>query len=83
VEPDQVLTHASSTEDVRAAYRQHNVRFGLDPVGKLTLRMEVALGGPVCGTAPTSPYSRETHNTRRLRLTAAAGREPVVEVALV
>lgn len=52
IQPGEVLTHATSPEDVRAAYRRHRARFEVDPEGGLSMRMEVPLevrDAPVSG----------------------------------
>ena len=43
-QPGDVLTLASSLEEVRAAYRRFGVRFEVGAQGALTMRMELALG---------------------------------------
>ena len=46
IQPGDVLTHASSPDQIRAAYRRYGVRFEVDAEGTLTMRMELPLSGP-------------------------------------
>jgi hypothetical protein len=46
IHPGEVLTHASSPEQVRTAYRRYGVRFEVDAEGTLTMRMELPLSDP-------------------------------------
>ena len=46
IQPGEVLTHASSPEQARAAYRRFGVRFEVGAEGTLCMRMELPLGGP-------------------------------------
>ena len=79
--PDQVLTHASSTEDVRAAYRRFGVRFELGADGELTMMMALPLddpgGGPSGGDVLTELTTTRRRSTtgrprRRTRLSSSA-----------
>jgi len=46
IQPGDVLTHASSPDQIRAAYRRYGVRFEVDAEGTFTMRMELPLSGP-------------------------------------
>jgi hypothetical protein len=43
--PGEVLTHATSPEDIRRAYRRYGARFEVDGEGTLTLRLSLDLDG--------------------------------------
>jgi hypothetical protein len=45
VQPGQLLTLASSPEQVRAAYARFGARFTVDAAGELTMRLELPLEG--------------------------------------
>lgn len=55
VMPDEFLTLAATTDQIRAAYRRYGARFELDAEGELTLRLSLDLGG--VSLHPTSTAS--------------------------
>jgi DNA repair exonuclease SbcCD ATPase subunit len=46
-QPDEVLTLATSPEDIRRTYRRYGARFEVDNEGELTLKLDLALDGGV------------------------------------
>jgi hypothetical protein len=57
IQPGEVLTLASSPDQIRAAYRRHGVRFEVNAEGTLTMRMELPLSGPSYRIDNFSPES--------------------------
>jgi Recombinase zinc beta ribbon domain len=45
ITPDEVLTHATSPEEVRRAYRKYGARFEVGAAGELMLKLDLALDG--------------------------------------
>jgi hypothetical protein len=43
----EVFTHATSSEEIRRAYRRYGARFEVDNEGELTLKLDRALDGGV------------------------------------
>jgi hypothetical protein len=80
--PGEVLTHATSPEDIRRAYRRYGARFEVDGEGSLTLRLSLGLDGGALHPELSPPSTSEIQRTPELRLSATVGQEPQVEVEL-
>lgn len=80
VQPGQLLTLASSPEQVRAAYARFGARFTVDAAGELTMRLELPLeGGALHLTTTwsrTFQVQRICQHTCEVQLSAAVGQDP-------
>jgi hypothetical protein len=80
VQPGQLLTLASSPEQVRAAYARFGARFTVDAEGKLTMRLELPMeGGSLHLTTTWSrniQLQRICERTCQVRLSAPVSQEP-------
>jgi hypothetical protein len=80
VQPGQLLTLASSPEQVRAAYARFGACFTVDAAGELTMRLELPLeGGALHLTtrrSRTFQVQRICQHTCEVQLSAAVGQDP-------
>jgi hypothetical protein len=83
VQPGQLLTLASSPEQIRAAYARFGARFTVDAAGDLSMRLELPLEGGALHLTTTCSRNIRMQRTATIHFSATLGEEPEIEVALV